>query len=226
MKKLILAIGLTALAFSTPAFAQTDEEAIARLNELGLEFRNAPFDAEALAEIQTMRIPREALEALTDTDLRHLTRMPRLGHLELAAGDALTPDGLAVLAGVENLWSLSFRGGNLTDAHIAALSDIEGLRRLDLALNRNIGDDALAHIAAHETLRSLTLDSTAVTDDGIAALAGHPALEQLSLTQTDITDAAFEPLGTIATLKRQRVQPSDWSVQSRRDFGARHTDGR
>lgn len=196
---------LTLALFTLPAAAQEVEQAIDRLNELGLQHRNAPFDADAIADVQSLRIPREALAQFTDDDVRHLLVMPRLGSLTMDGPSGLTAAGLEQLSGIENLWSLSMRNANLKDEDVATVAALSGLKTLDLGLNRDLGDGALKVIAELPALETLTLDTTAVSDNGVARLAGHQQLRRLNLLQTAITDAAFTHLGQIPSLQNLNV---------------------
>lgn len=89
----------------------------------------------------------------------------------------LTPEVLAQLAAIPNLWELDLGGTAMTDAE-------------------------LPHLAALANLRRLYLERTAVTDAGLANLAGLAKLEYLNLYGTTVTDAGLEHLKSLAGLKK------------------------
>ena len=125
------------------ALAQDTAAAIARFAELGILHNNAAIDADNIESIQSLRISSDVGAQLTDQDVLHLTTLPRLGHLTIGGVPNVTPAGLAQLVGVSSLWNLSFRGADLTDDQVAALSGLVGSRSLDLALNRQMTDGAM-----------------------------------------------------------------------------------
>lgn len=198
MKKLLIAI---VTSVSAVAFAQDTEAAIARFTELGVTHNNAPIDADNIVNIQSLRIDVGAAELFTDSDVRHLLAIPRLGNLAFSAAPNLTAASLAQLEGIENLWKLEFRNAGLRDEQVQGLAGLHSLRSLDLTQNDQVTDAAMEAIAGLRSLETLTLNSTAVTDAGISSLAGHSSLQRVSLLRTAVTDAALESLGQISGLR-------------------------
>lgn len=85
---------------------------------------------------------------------------------------------------------VSLRGVPLTEAALAALARLPGLRALDLEATE-IGDGAMPGIAAIATLEELSLNSTQLSDAGLAALGTLPKLRRLSVDNTYVEGASF-----------------------------------
>jgi hypothetical protein len=133
----------------------------------------------------------------------------------------VTSEGLAHLAGLENLTTLQLKDTEIDDAglehvgkllglevldlsgtgvsaagiaHLSALTSIEGI---DLG-HTLVDDEAMAHLGTHTSLIELNLAATAVTDEGLSALSGLTGLEALSVAKTAVSD---EGLGHLKEAK-------------------------
>lgn len=200
-----LAVALLAL-MPMAGVAQSADAVAARLGELGVQWRSQPLTAETLIDVESVALmPRFARE-VTDADMALFAHLPRLRTLALNNATNPGPEGLAQLAAVPSLESLSLRFAELRDDHVAALAGLEGLRALDLTGNRQFTDAALGLIAQNAGLVDLRLEDTAVGDAGMALLAGHPGLQVLWLGRTEVTDAAFSDIARISGLRRLSFQ--------------------
>jgi hypothetical protein len=115
--------------------------------------------------------------AITDAGLRHLTRMPRLRHLNLggcAVGDA----GIAALGRVGSLERLMLAGTEVTDAGVANLAACDALQVVDLSGTRT-GDGAIAALAGKPALRHFR-SGNEVTDAGLAGFRDYPVFRTWS----------------------------------------------
>lgn len=88
----------------------------------------------------------------------------------------------------------------VTDADLACLRHLAGLRKLDLFATR-VSDAGLAHLEGLTELRSLYLESTRVGDAGLAHLGRLPHLETLALSGTRVSDAGLTHLKGLASLQ-------------------------
>jgi hypothetical protein len=79
--------------------------------------------------------------------------------------------------------------GQMTDAMLLDLSNIEELTALDLSGSHSVTDDGIRHLAKLTKLRHLDLSGTAITDLGLDVLRNLPALETISLAGTRVTDS-------------------------------------
>ncbi len=84
---------------------------------------------------------------------------------------------LEPLKGLKSVYSLNLRGAEVTDAGLANLSGLTGLKRLHLEL-------------------------TKVSDKGIPALLKLESVEYLNLYGTQITNAGLQQLGKMKNLKK------------------------
>jgi Leucine-rich repeat (LRR) protein len=132
-----------------------------------------------------------------DEQLAYLRHLPNLEKLSLWRCDKLTDAALAPLAKLKGLRELNLGATNVGDDGLAALEQLADLERLVLA-NTPITDKALAHIGKLTKLKSLDLSSTGVTDAGMQELAALQQLETLSLAATGVTNVG---LSDVAKLK-------------------------
>jgi serine/threonine protein kinase/WD40 repeat protein/Leucine-rich repeat (LRR) protein len=144
---------------------------------------------------------------------------------EIHLGDAqqATDAGLANVAGLRGLYSLTLQGPGITDAGLVHLKSIPTLQNLALSRtgisdaglahlagltnmlglylnNTPIGDGGLAHLAKLNKLATLTLGNTKVTDAGLPHLAGSTQLTALALNGTNVSDAGLEHLAGFGKL--------------------------
>lgn len=131
---------------------------------------------------------------------RKIASLPRLRELSLA-GTRITDDQLADLSKAPGLEHLYFDGEALTDAGLAHLATMKGLKSLHLGLRcPKVTDAGLAHLAKLDRLEALSLSGASVTDAGLAHLSGLTALRELSLKTMPITDAGLAHLSKLIGL--------------------------
>jgi hypothetical protein len=138
-----------------------------------------------------------------DTNLKLLAGLTSLQSMSFNA-TSFSDDGCAVFAGFPKLRSLAlfhpsrsnpaFTGAGL--AHLAALPELESLT----LAGANVGDPALSAIAKLPRLKSLRLWHNIETADGVKALSGMTALKKLHLGQRLPGRPAKPPSLTSATL--------------------------
>ena len=113
-------------------------------------------------------------KALTDEGVRHLSRLPRLKHLDLG-GTAITDRGLQALRGLSALETLSLAGTHITDEGLAHLAHCHQLRQINLSWTRT-GDGAIRALAGKVQLHDFA-SGIGVTDAGIALLHELPVFK-------------------------------------------------
>ena len=113
-------------------------------------------------------------KALTDEGVRHLSRLPRLKHLDLG-GTAITDRGLQALRGLSALETLSLAGTHITDEGLAHLAHCHQLRQINLSWTRT-GDGAIRALAGKAQLHDFA-SGIGVTDAGIALLHELPVFK-------------------------------------------------
>lgn len=129
-----------------------------------------------------------------------LQRTTGLTRLNLGGCAALTPTGLAAVAGLSRLTDLDLGFTGLTDEGVAALAPLTALTRLNLQDN----DDHLTG-AGLDALPSLTwlslIECRRVNDAGIAALGALTRLSHLDLDGCDrVSKAGVRALGALTGL--------------------------
>jgi len=108
---------------------------------------------------------------VTDEGIRHLSRLPRLEHLDLS-GTSITDRGMEVLRRTAALRSISMTGTNVTDAGAAHLADCPALEAVNLAWT-NTGDGAIRALAGKTQLREFH-SGNHVTNAGLRLLQDLP----------------------------------------------------
>ncbi|MGV3615369.1 MAG: hypothetical protein ACO1SV_08550 [Fimbriimonas sp.] len=93
--------------------------------------------------------------------------------------------------------------GQMTDAVLARLGDLESLTSLDLEGSGAVTDAGLRHLAGMPRLRSLNLTGCSITDDGLAVLRDLPDLRDFRVFHhRGISDAGFAHLASCGRLER------------------------
>ena len=96
----------------------------------------------------------------------------------------------------------------VTDADLAELRGLTGLRVLDLSQTR-ITDAGLSHLGALRSLRTLYLTETGITDRGLVHLEGLADLDTLFLGQSALADAGLAHLAGLKNLKTLAIIQSN-----------------
>lgn len=91
--------------------------------------------------------------------------------------------------------------GQMTDALLARVSQLEHITELDLDASRSLSDDGVRHPARLPRLKHLNLAGCGITDRGLEVLSRLPALETLRLSWTGITDAGAGQLAACENLR-------------------------
>ena len=176
---------------------------------------------------------------ITDTALPHLSKMSRLGDLDMTR-TRVTDKGLASLKGLEKLEYLSLCETSVTDAGLKQLTGLKSLIMLNvertkitdaamtsvgrlntlhtLILSRTkIADEGIAKLRNLKSLRDLRLDGTAISNQSMDTVAAFPKLQTLTLNQTKLGDAGIMKLASLKSLKKlfiQRTSVSKAAIES------------
>lgn len=109
----------------------------------------------------------------------------------LAAGEW---DALIGLMKEERIPSLE-AGGQMTDALLGRVADLEHVTRLQLEGSRQLTDDGLRHLARMPQLRELDLSGCVLTDRALEVLRHLPNLRKFQMRwQSGISDSGVENL--------------------------------
>jgi hypothetical protein len=151
---------------------------------------------------------------LTDTDLKPLTKLKCLTHLEIEGTNmaippfAIDPDSYRLtdaaaihFAAMETLQSLTIRTDeNFTDALIEKLAALPKLRHLEIG-SQQFTDKALGILGVEYGLRTLTINSQHFTDAGVKALCHAGELEELNVQSPKLT---AKSIAHVKALKKLR----------------------
>lgn len=122
------------------------------------------------------------------------------------------PDSLRSLRSLPNLRLLHL-GGEISDAHLAEVAEIPGLRTLNLSRSA-VTDKGLAELSRLTNLRLLRIASPAVTDDGMTAIAGLKSLRGLHLVDVPVSDRGIDILSRMTWLESFYLDGSRASDES------------
>lgn len=146
---------------------------------------------------------------LSDAHIASLVAMPQnvtgFSFMSMPVGKAV----LTELKKRPSLSELSFNRVNLSDEDTKELA-AANLSTLELSFT-NISDAELASIAQMRGLRSLSFQKANIGDAQLSQLLTMPALSSLDLRQTRITDAGVSKLGQMKGLQSLRVEGASLS---------------
>ncbi len=142
------------------------------------------------------------LLALLSLPLRAQTRSS-IGQWVRSQGGAAEQDSSGKVIGIDlsSTW--------VTDADMARLGRLTGLRRLDLAYTK-ISDVGLEHLRGPSEVLDLNLYfAEYITDSGIAHIKGWTQLKHLSLRGTKVTSRVFDHLKGLESLRALDISSTE-----------------
>lgn len=176
------------------------DEGLARLADLELleelDVSGSRITAAGLANWKSSATLKQLTLANTlvsDPQLSVIATFNQLELLDLSACRGVSDAGLAKLAQLTNLRSLSLRGTKLTDEAADVLAKFTLLQQLDLD-STTITDTGVAKLLTLASLKRLVLAKTGITDSGVASLAKLKELKSVSLVRTSVSEAACAEL--------------------------------
>ena len=99
----------------------------------------------------------------------------------------------------DRVYSLNALGKEITAETATKISDLRGLKNLDLA-RCSFTDEILTTAVKDLNLVSIVLSNTPVTDAGLDALTSNGRIEAVFLSNTAITDDGLKALGKLGTV--------------------------
>jgi ankyrin repeat protein len=169
-----------------------------------LEIRRPLSDAEWDSVVAFMADRKiEAIHAsgqMTDAALARICDLDHVSRLELEGSARLTDRGLQHLSRLPRLQHVNLSGCSFTDRGLEVLRHLPDLREFALHWHQGVSDNGLAHLAACERLEQVDLLGSPVGDGVVAALAGKRHLWRLK-TGTRVTDAALPLLHRLPVFK-------------------------
>ncbi len=154
---------------------------------------------------------------VTDTDLRKLTKFPKLAWLDLSLTH-ITDQGMQELKDLPGIVDLNLRFTEyVTDEGLAAIKGWKKLERLNIH-GTKISDATLEHISGLTAIESLDVGSSMVTDVGLEQLSSLPKLRELTIGGNELGDAGLQALRLLPGLTyldlngRQGTDSNVWTI--------------
>ena len=164
------------------------------------------FAGTQVGDIELARLAR--LRTLTNldlskakADLRSWAGLEALVTLEtLRVPSTFTDAHLATLPRLPGLKSLTLAGSMVSDAGLVGLTNVTSVRYLDLS-NTRVGDAATHPLRSLPNLETLDLSGTNLSDTGAEGLARLKGLRFLYLKCTNVTDAGVRHIASLSNLR-------------------------
>ena len=140
----------------------------------------------------------------SDRDLIHLQNWKRMEAFQVDLSDGWRDSSrLHLLKGLSNLRTLDLSAAKIGNnpADWSGLAVLGELRQLDGLRLSGVRDDALAALPQMESLRRLDLTCSTITGSGFAALARFPNLRELALDRFTVTDKGLAQLRHVPQLQ-------------------------
>jgi Leucine-rich repeat (LRR) protein len=176
-------------------------------NVAGIWFRGADARLltllEGMAQLEELTFGNDKV---TDSELAPLAKLPNLKVLEVS-GDKLTPAAFAHLAGLKELRRFQFSASSnekwvVTDEHVTHLKGLAKLEELDIGLN-TLTDAGMAQLKSLTGLRIVKLGKGEQwTAAALDVIAGWPDLEELKLPYDAVAGKEFARLLPLKKLKK------------------------
>lgn len=152
----------------------------------------------ALAKLKNLKALTLSRTQIDDEGLRQLGTLKGLTGLHLDESNGISDKGVAFLAGLESLESLSLASTRITSKSVPTMARLRNLKCLVLA-NTQIDDEGLRRLADLKQLAVLELAGTPITDVG--AKLCFPELGYLNLKDTKLTDVGLRHIAQSPKLR-------------------------
>jgi hypothetical protein len=154
------------------------------------------------AAVKEHKITRLSADGMTNAALPRLAKLDQVTHLNVAASQELTDEGLQPLAAMPQLQDLELGGARspITDHGLDVLQQLRELRRFQSCWTKGISDTGLANLAFCHQLEDVNLLGTRAGDGLIQALAGKRHLRRFKSGYA-VTDGGLKLLHEFPMLK-------------------------
>ena len=150
-----------------------------------------------LPQLEQIVVAFDSNWALEGTDLRAIAECQRLTELSLW-GDAVSDDSLQAISQIAGLRVLELSYTRVTDRGLGQLRALGHLEQLGLSGLEITGEE----VSWPPSLKKIDLSDSAISSSGLATLADCRYLEQLNLMDTHVTDAGLAHLSSLPKLRR------------------------
>jgi hypothetical protein len=191
-KRTAMAVGVVGLCISSPCL----------FSAVGWFLEQAPLRAirENGGFVRFQAVPLWGIEGRGGSAL--LPTCVRASEVEFAPDDQASKATLWGLGHLRHLKYIYVNASKMTDAHVARLAGLKGLKSLGLVHGAQITDAGIAHLKGLANLQRLELDGTGITDAGLAHLNRMSQLITLNLSRTSVSDAGMAHLKALPELAR------------------------
>ncbi len=170
-----------------------------------------PYDAaffEHVGHITTLESLNVISTKFNDDWIPYIAKLTNLKALRFTNNGKFTDGGMAQLAELKNLETLSIVGTQITGK---AYATFEGFTKLTRVSHRGsqIDDEGLRQLCEHlPNLESISLAHAKFTDADLKALSSLKQLEHIELGKLPLTDERIAILQDFRTLKSMRLVPA------------------
>jgi uncharacterized protein (TIGR02996 family) len=195
-------------AYLDGSLSEANLDELARVPVLTKLHHAENLPAERLAQLgRCPNICRLWHTALTDEQRHAIAGLPGIFDITLH-GRGIDDDQLTHLPGMKQLRGLEITEARITDAGMALLAPLVGLKRLSLIECPQVSDAGLAPLAGMSGLERLELASSEITDTGIAHFAGLRELRSLNVYDSAMTGAGLAVICGLKKLARLSLSGS------------------
>jgi len=198
--KATLAAKAVTLYATAASPSDSDSDSDSDSESMSVAARSRDWD-EVIVVMRERRLPGlHASGQMTDALLERISRLDHITALDLQGSKGVSDDGLRHLARLPRLTHLNLAGCDITDRGLDVLTRLPALETLVLAWTP-MTDAGASHLASCEHLRSVNLGGTLSGDGAIRALAGKRQLRDFR-SGNGVTDAGLALLHDLPVFKR------------------------
>ena len=161
------------------------------LNLWGGRLIDASVALPSLSTIPNLSVINVGYWNITDDDLPHLAKLPKLESLWLEGNKRLTSQGFSALQNMKGLKKLALGGTAFDDSAAQYLAGLAQLEFLQLK-NTSVTEKTVALISNLPKLGAISLPPSASSDDSLRLLQSCKSLIQLSLKDSNLSAEALD----------------------------------
>ena len=185
---------------------ERDTRLLGRFKQLrSLDIAYAPIQPEALRHLASLKqLQRLRIGgAFEDTDLKFLSQLTELVHLDIHQATETDGRFLKHIAPLKKLSSLNIETAKIDDEGLKTLTQLPNLTTLYAP--RTIGDSGTSHLANIAPLKVLVLPESSVTKNGLNSLSQLKNLYHLTINMKRLNDDALQAIGELKGLTSLRL---------------------
>lgn len=155
---------------------------------------------------------------VNDAALQTMASLPELMELKLSGKHKVTPEGMAILIGAPQLWSLKLESAGITNEHLRMVALLRPLSKLSLQDNP-ITDGGVAELAQLENLEALNLSNCLhLSNETLKTVATFRKLTRLDAQNVPFGDRGMKYLYNMPRLRELWISGSNTTGKGRHDL--------